>query len=205
LQVRLLRFLQERVYEPLGSTQSVRSNVRMIAATNKKLETLVHSSRFRDDLYYRINVVKLDIPPLRERREDVPLLVEHFITRLNLLQGKEVTGVSDEVLSCLMSYDYPGNVRELENIIERAFILCRSGSIELRHLSAPPPCADTSDSSHLSGLRQLEAAFLLNALRQNNWNRLETARRLGIHKTTLFRKIKSLELDIPRRADRKAG
>lgn len=205
LQVRLLRFLQERVYEPLGSTQSVRANVRMIAATNKKLETLVQSGRFRDDLYYRINVVKLQIPPLRERREDVPLLVEHFIARLNLLRGKEITGVSDEVLSCLMSYDYPGNVRELENIIERAFVLCRSGPIELRHLSEPPPCAGTGESSRLGGLRQLEAAFLLSALRQNNWNRLETARRLGIHKTTLFRKIKSLGLDVPRRADKKSG
>jgi PAS domain S-box-containing protein len=127
LQVRLLRFLQERVYEPLGSTQPVRADVRMIAATNKNLTELVQSNHFRDDLYYRINVVRLQIPPLRERMEDVPLLVDHFIARFNALQGKEVAGVSDEVLSCLMSYHYPGNVRELENIIERSFVLCRSG------------------------------------------------------------------------------
>ena len=204
LQVRLLRFLQERVYEPLGSTRPVRADVRMIAATNKKLETLVQSGHFRDDLYYRINVVRLQIPPLRERREDVPLLVEHFIARLNLLQGKEITGVSDEVLSCLMSYDYPGNVRELENIIERAFVLCRSGLIELRHVTEPPCSPSKSEPSHQDGFRQLEAAFLLSALRQNNWSRLETARRLGIHKTTLFRKIKLLGLDVPKRAKRKA-
>jgi len=205
LQVRLLRFLQERVYEPLGSTQPVRADVRMIAATNKKLEKLVQSNQFRDDLYYRINVVKLQIPPLRDRREDVPLLVEHFITRFNLLQGKEITGVSDDVLACLMSYDYPGNVRELENIIERAFVLCRSGPIELRHLSDFPPCASTMGSPRHGGLHQLEAAFLMSALRRNNWNRLETARELGIHKTTLFRKIKSLGLDVPRHVDRKAS
>ena len=205
LQARLLRFLQERVYEPLGTTQPVRADVRMIAATNKKLEELVQSNQFRDDLYYRINVVKLQIPPLRDRREDVPLLVEHFISRFNLLQGKEITGASDEVLSCLMSYHYPGNVRELENIVERAFVLCRSGPIELRHLSGPPPCTGTIASPRHGALRQLEAAFLTSALRRNNWNRLETARQLGIHKTTLFRKIKSLGLDIPRRADRKAG
>jgi PAS domain S-box-containing protein len=203
LQVRLLRFLQERVYEPLGSTQPVRADVRMIAATNKKLEQLVQSNQFRDDLYYRINVVKLQIPPLRDRREDVPLLVEHFITRFNLLQGKEITGVSDEVLSCLMSYDYPGNVRELENIIERAFVLCRAGQITLRHLSELPTCAGLNEPSRPGGLRQLEAAFLLSALRRNNWNRLETARQLGIHKTTLFRKLKSLGLDVPRHADKK--
>jgi PAS domain S-box-containing protein len=205
LQVRLLRFLQERVYEPLGTTQPMRADVRMVAATNKQLEKLVQSSQFRDDLYYRINVVKLQIPPLRDRREDVPLLVEHFITRFNLLQGKEVTGVSDEVLSCLMSYHYPGNVRELENIIERAFVLCRSGQIELRHLSEPPTCAGLNAPSRPGGLHQLEAAFLLSALRRNNWNRLETARQLGIHKTTLFRKIKSLGLDVPRHAGRKAS
>jgi PAS domain S-box-containing protein len=205
LQIRLLRFLQERVYEPLGTTQPVRADVRMIAATNKKLEKLVQVNQFREDLYYRINVVRLQIPPLRDRREDVPLLAEHFVTRFNLLQGKEIMGVSDEVLSCLMSYDYPGNVRELENIIERAFVLCRSGLIQLQHLSEPPPCADVNTPSRPGGLRQLEAAYLLSALRRNNWNRLETARQLGIHKTTLFRKIKSLGLAVPPRACRKTG
>ena len=202
LQVRLLRFLQERVYEPLGSTHPVRADVRMIAATNKILDELVQSNQFRDDLYYRINVVKLRIPPLRDRREDVPLLVEHIIARFNVLQGKEIAGISDEVLSCLMSYDYPGNVRELENIIERAFVLCRSGQIELRHMSDLPPCPGAIGSPSRGGLHQMEAAFLMSALRRNNWNRLKTARQLGIHKTTLFRKIKSLGLAVPRRADK---
>jgi PAS domain S-box-containing protein len=205
LQVRLLRFLQERVYEPLGSTQPVRADVRMIAATNKNLADLVQSNRFRDDLYYRINVVRLQIPPLRERMEDLPLLVDHFIARFNVLQNKEVTGVSDEVLSCLMSYHYPGNVRELENVIERSFVLCRSGQIEARHLSDFQPCPGEGGISSAGGFRQLEAAFLTSALRRNNWNRLETARQLGMHKTTLFRKIRALGLALPRRGAAKAG
>jgi PAS domain S-box-containing protein len=204
VQVRLLRFLQERIYEPLGSTQPVRADVRMIAATNKNLEKLVRSNEFREDLYYRINVVRLEVPPLRERMEDIPLLVEHFIARFNLLQGKAVTGVSEEMLSCLMSYHYPGNVRELENIIERTFVLCRSGQIELRHLPDIPSCAGAAGVLNSGGFRRLEAAFLMSVLRRNHWSRLETARQLGIHKTTLFRKIKSLGLDVPRRAGRNA-
>jgi PAS domain S-box-containing protein len=205
LQVRLLRFLQERVYEPLGSTQPVRSDVRVITATNKNLVELAKSNQFRTDLYYRINVLRLQIPPLRERMEDMPLLIEHFITRFNLLQNKEVAGVTDEVLSCLMSYHYPGNVRELENIIERAFVWCRSGQIEPWHMSDFPPCGGAVRMSGLAGFHQFEANFLMSALRQNNWNRLETARQLGMHKTTLFRKIRALGLKIPHRGERLAS
>jgi PAS domain S-box-containing protein len=199
LQVRLLRFLQERVYEPLGGTQSVHADVRFIAATNKNLQELVKANQFRDDLYYRVNVVSLKIPPLRERMEDLPLLIAHFIDHFNVLQNKEVTGVSDEVLSCLMSYPFPGNVRELQNIIERAFVLCHRGPIEPRHVADFPGCAGGARKPGLSGLDQFEAAFLMSALRRNNWNRLETARQLGIHKTTLFRKIRSLGLRVPPR------
>ena len=129
MQVRLLRFLQERVYEPLGSVMPVRANVRIVAATHRNLAELVKAGKFREDLFYRINVVKLEIPPLRDRLEDIPLLVENFIDRFNTLQGKEIMGVSDDALSCLMSHDYPGNVRELENYVERAFILCHASFI----------------------------------------------------------------------------
>lgn len=198
LQVRLLRFLQDRVYEPLGGTQPVRADVRLIAATNKHLHALMKSNQFRDDLYYRINVVTLQIPPLRERMEDLPLLIAHFVNHFNVLQDKEVTGVSEDVLSCLMSYPFPGNVRELENIIERAFVLCRCGQIDLCHLPDLPGCAAAARRPGLAGLHQFEGAFLMSALRRNNWNRLETARQLGIHKTTLFRKIRSLGLTVPR-------
>ena len=136
MQVRLLRVLQERVYEPLGSVEPVKTDVRIIAATNKDLGKLVRKGIFREDLFYRIHVIRLALPNLRDRREDIPLLVEHFIAKFNRLQGKDVVSVSDEVLARLMEHDYPGNVRELENIIEHAFVLCRGALIELAHL--PP-------------------------------------------------------------------
>jgi transcriptional regulator with PAS, ATPase and Fis domain len=187
MQVRLLRFLQERVYEPLGSVTPVRADVRIVAATHRDLALLVKERTFREDLYYRINIVKLQIPPLRERLEDIPLLVEHFVDRFNSIQGKDVAGVSDDALSCLMAHDYPGNVRELENIIERAFILCRSGQIESRHLpeSVSRPAPGDGPSGDLDSFRQLEASFLMSALRRHGWNRARTAEALGIHKTTL--------------------
>jgi len=201
MQVRLLRFLQERVYEPLGSVTPVHADVRIVAATHQDLAVLVKEKKFREDLYYRINIVKLQIPPLRDRLEDVPLLVEHFIDRFNTLQGKEIAGVSDETLSCLMSHDYPGNVRELENLVERAFILCRSSRIEREHL--PEPLCQHIPGSNLpvdlDSFKQMEASFVMNTLRRHNWNRTEAAKALGIHKTTLFRKIKALGLKPPRK------
>jgi len=200
LQIRLLRFLQERVYEPLGSVQSVKADVRVVAATNKNLTILVGEGKFREDLFYRINVVRINLPPLQERMEDIPLLVDHLIVRMNRIQGKEVTGITDEALTCLMSYNYPGNVRELENIIERALVLCSSRVIESKHLPEPlcgMACVEDPKQAGFMTFKQVEAAFLMNALRRNNWNRLKTARQLGIHKTTLFRKIKSLGLEIP--------
>src|SRR5690606_37324309 len=130
LQVRLLRVLQEHTYEPLGGTKTIKANVRIIAATHRDLAAAVRKGTFRQDLFYRIHVLRIEIPPLREHREDVPLLVEHFVARFNRLQGKSVSGVGADVLSLLMAHDYPGNVRELENLIEHAFVLCSSGNIE---------------------------------------------------------------------------
>ncbi len=194
MQVRLLRFLQERVYEPLGSVTPMHADVRIVAATHQNLATLVKEKTFREDLYYRINIVKLEIPPLRDRLEDVPLLVEHFVDRFNARQDKAVAGVSDDALACLMAHDYPGNVRELQNLVERAFILCRGGRIEREHLPAPVchQAATGGDGERLDSFKQMEASFLMSALRQHNWNRNATAKALGIHKTTLFRKIKAL-------------
>ena len=198
MQVKLLRVLQEKTYEPLGATQSVEHNVRVIAATNKNLEDLVRQGRFREDLFYRINVFKITLPPLRERMEDIPLLIDHFISRFDLLQKKEIEGVSQEALSVLMAYTYPGNIRELANIIERAFIFCKEGRIEKKHLPeslfASPPQKIRTDAS---SLRDVEAAWLINALQKNNWNCRETARQLGIHKSTLYRKIKALGITLP--------
>ena len=197
LQVRLLRFLQEKTYEPLGATITQKANVRIIAATNQDLKQMISQGSFRDDLYYRLNVIDISLPPLRDRLEDVPLLVDHFIARFNRIQQKEVTGISNETLSCLMSYDFPGNIRELENIIERAFVLCRHGLIEMRLLPEiirENVCIDCP-KKEMTSFKQLEKSFLLNALRNNDWNKIKTARQLGIHKTTLYRKLKSLGFD----------
>jgi PAS domain S-box-containing protein len=202
-QVKLLRVLQERVYEPLGATASVKADVRVIAATNRDLEAMVEEGSFRRDLFYRINVVQLRIPPLRERREDIPLLVDHFIGRFNRLRGRNVTGVTAEVMSVLMQHDFPGNVRELENIIEHAFVLCRKGMIGLRHL--PERFRGSGEGEVPAGtasLSELEGRFILEALRRNGWNREKTAAELGMHKTTLWRKIKRLGLKIPSRDGR---
>jgi len=200
LQVRLLRFLQDHIYEPLGSVKSVAADVRVIAATNKNLLNLVQERKFRQDLFYRINVVRIEIPPLRERMEDVPLLVENFISKMNSIKNKGVTALTNKALTCLMSYDFPGNVRELENIIERAFVLCKSGVIESKHLPEPLctiPCYECPKQLTFKSLKQMEASFLMYVLHKNYWNKLKTAHELGIHKTTLYRKIKSLGLKIP--------
>lgn len=200
MQVRLLRVLQERVFEPLGSVDPISVNVRVVVATHRDMSRLVREGRFREDLYYRINVVRLELPSLNERREDIPLLVDHFIERFNRLQEKAVLGISDEVLALLMSYDFPGNARELENVIEHAFVLCSGGLIELQHL--PPELRrhrELQRFAHRSGttLRSLEALHIANALRRNQGNRTAAARELGIHPSTLFRKIKELGIVPP--------
>jgi len=197
LQSRLLRVIQERTYEPLGSMETKIADVRIIAATNKRLIDLVEAGAFREDLFYRINVISLTIPPLRERMEDIPLLVDHFVVRQNRLQGRDVTGVTHEAMACLMSHRYPGNVRELENIIERAFILCRTGQIDRGHLPdslGSAPASETAEDAprRFASFRQTEIDFITKALERNGWNRLKTAGELGIHKTTLFRKMKKL-------------
>ena len=197
MQVKLLRVVQEKTYEPLGAAKSIEHNVRLIAATNKNLEDLVRQGKFREDLFYRINVFKISLPSLRERMEDVPLLAEHFITRFNAERQKDITGVSDEAMVALMTHAYPGNIRELANLIERAFILCKGGLIEKKHLPeslfANPAIRDDTAS-----LRDAASACLMSALKQNNWDRLKTAKQLGMHKSTLYRKIKSLGLSIPK-------
>lgn len=197
LQVRLLRFLQEKEYEPLGATETVKANVRVIAATNKSLGELVKAGSFRQDLYYRIDVVKIRLPPLRERREDIPLLVEHFIDHFSRLRGKEVTGVAPGVMAILMSWDYPGNIRELENVIDHAFVLCRGAMIRPEHLPEPlRPEAKLPAGAGGLALKDMEAHLIYEALKRNNWKREAAARELGIHKTTLWRKMQKLGIEI---------
>ena len=206
LQVRLLRVMQERTYEPLGSSEPVKTDVRIIAATNKDLGKLVRKGVFREDLFYRIHVIRLTLPSLRDRREDIPLLVEHFVGKFNRLQGKDVVGVSDEVLARLMEHDYPGNVRELENIIEHAFVLCRGGLIQLAHL--PPGLrgsAERKAAPSIAGmtLEAMERLLITDALRRQHGNRSAAAKHLGIHPSTLFRKAKTLGIELPEEDGRK--
>ncbi len=194
LQVKLLRVLQEKTYEPLGSNKSVRADVRIIAATNRDLEEQVKKGEFREDLYYRLNVVKIQLPSLKERREDIPLLVDHFISKFNAEKGREVEGISQEALDLLMRYEFPGNIRELENIIEYAFILCHGGVIEVEHLPEPlaPSGADQKDIGLVTPmtLAEVEKLAIEKALERNRWKKMATCRELGISKDTLRRKIK---------------
>jgi len=200
MQVKLLRVIQEKTYEPLGSTKSIAHNVRIIVATNKNLEDLVRQKKFREDLFYRINVFKIKLPPLRDRMEDIPLLCDHFISRFNTIQKKNITGISENAMTVLMSYGYPGNIRELANIIERGFILCKEGLIEKKHLPESLVGAGEINIANdaVISLKNLEKNFLLKALEQNGWNCLQTARQLGIHKSTLYRKIKLMHITPPR-------
>ncbi len=199
-QVRLLRVLQDRTFQPLGATEPVKANVRIIAATHRSLTDLLERGVFRRDLFYRINVIRLHLPPLRERKEDIPMLVKRFIGRLNHLQGKNVTGISQEALSVFMLHGYPGNIRELENILEHAFVLCSEGQIDVQCLpeelrSSPSPSDDGKGMD--AALQSTQAHLIRDALERNNYNPLAAAAELGIHKSTLFRKIKGLGLRLP--------
>jgi PAS domain S-box-containing protein len=200
IQVKLLRFLQDGVYEPLGAVQPLKADLRILAASNKTLSELVNKGLFRQDLYYRINVVKISLPPMRERMDDLPLLIDEFIERFNRRKGKHVQQVSPEALSLLMAHDYPGNIRELENIIEHGFVMCRGETILPEHL--PPELAPNFrshqvDTSREIGLKDLEARYIWETLRRHDWNRLATAKALGMSKSTFFRKVKALEIELP--------
>jgi len=204
MQVKLLRVLQEKVYERLGEQVPIPCDVRFIAATHRDLSAMVAAGTFRRDLYYRINVLNLEIPPLRDRKGDIPQLAQKFAERLSQARGKLVTGVSSAALELLMRHNYPGNVRELENILEHAWVMCKGRIIDVQHLPrrlqvmAPGP----GDSGE-QGLRQVEGAYILQILERNGWHRGRTAVELGMHRTTLQRKIKKLRLMLPAQDGRK--
>lgn len=206
LQVRLLRVLQERTYEPLGSTHTEKADVRVIAATNRDLLERCREGAFREDLYYRINVVRIGLPPLRQRKEDIPLLASQFIGHFNRLQGKAIQGLSAEALSLLMAHDWPGNVRELENAIERAFILCNASRIGVQHLpeTLTGACPTFAQTPYGDGLRNARAALDAQAIRaaleRHGGSRLAAAKELGIHRSTFFRKLRALGIAAPLRS-----
>lgn len=199
LQVKLLRFLQDREFYRLGSSKPLRSDVRIIAATNKDLEKLVREERFRADLYYRLNVIRIEIPPLRARREDIPPLVDLFIKRYGEREGKAIVGISREAMSVLLAYPFPGNIRELENIVERAVVFCRADTILEEDL--PIFLREKGEDAVDDGLpltekvRRLEAREIRRALRGTGGVKSRAARALGITERMLAYKMKSYGID----------
>ena len=195
LQVKLLRALQEKEYEPLGSASPRKTDVRIIAATNQDLSKLVNEGKIRDDLFYRLNVVKIELPPLSQRREDIPLLIDAFIQKFNAKMGKQITGVSDKALRLLLKYDYPGNVRELENIIEHAFVLCGGNRIDVDCLPKELTMNREDMNSFVplkeeAPFERAEAEVVEKTLKKHKGNRIKAAQELGISRATLWRKIK---------------
>lgn len=225
MQLKLLRVLQEKKFEPVGSNETIEVDVRVILATNQSLEELVQQGKFRQDLYYRINVVKIDLPPLRERVADIPLLVEHFLAQHASAMGRTVTGVDPHAMEAIRRYPFPGNVRELSNVIERAVVLSRRPTIQLEDLppqvtgqSAPvlapagavgspqslsstmPAIASDEHSPNAAqaldeAMREPERRIIIEALRLSGWNRLRAAERLQINRTTLYKKMRALGID----------
>ncbi len=198
MQVKLLRVLQDKIFERLGDQRPIACDIRFITATHRNLEEMVAQGTFRRDLYYRINVLNVEIPPLRNRKGDIPLLVHRFVEKFSRSGKKHVTGVTSSALEILMKHNYPGNVRELENIIEHAWVMCKDHVIDVEHLPRGLRLmGGGAGPDNRVGLPQVEGAFILQVLERNGWHRENAARELGIHRTTLQRKIRKLGLVSP--------
>jgi len=206
LQVKLLRVLQELAFEPVGGNKTLHVDTRVILATNEDLGKLVAEGRFRQDLYYRINVINIELPPIRERLSDIPLLALHFLDEVCRESGKKVLGFTDEASAALTRYSWPGNVREMQNVIERAVLLGKTDRIRLEDLprqvaAGAPTSADSASARSLKdALAGPERQIILDVLESNEWNRFATAEVLGINRTTLYKKMKRLGLDERQRA-----
>ena len=195
LQLNLLRVLQEKEFTRVGGTKPIRVDVRIIAATNRDLKKAVEEGKFRDDLYYRLNVISIQIPPLRERKEDIPLLVHRFIEKCNIELGKRVEKISEEALKTLMKYDWPGNVRELENVIERAMVITKGTLIKPEDIQiSAEPSKEIRVEGEDRSLRAVERAHIQRVLEENDWNIQRSAQILGIDRVTLYKKIKKYGL-----------
>jgi len=210
LQVKLLRVLQDRCFEPVGSNQSIEVDVRVIAATHRDLEEEIAAGRFREDLYYRLNVIPLSLPPLRERGDDVLLLAEHFINRFNKEKQASIGGFAKDARQTMLHYHWPGNVRELQNVIERITTLKRSGTIEVDDLPSKmlgqtrriaqnvQVDVDTLEEIDLKGMvDEFENSLIMSALSRFNWNKNQAANFLSLNRTTLVEKIKKKGLKPP--------
>lgn len=204
MQVKLLRVLQELEFEPVGGTETFHTDARVILATNEELSQAVNEGRFRQDLYYRVNVINIELPPMRERISDIPLLANHFLQLIVEDAGKTVTGFTEAAMSALQRYGWPGNVRELQNIVERAVLLGKNTVIDVEDLppdlaaGAPMAVRSVAGRTLKEALEAPERQIILDVLEGNNWNRNETADQLGINRTTLYKKMKRLGLEEPR-------
>ncbi|MDY6951912.1 MAG: sigma 54-interacting transcriptional regulator [Thermodesulfobacteriota bacterium] len=194
IQLKLLRVLQEKTFERVGASASVKVDVRVIAATNQDLKEKVRLGEFRQDLYYRLKVIEVTLPPLRERREDIPLLVDHFCGLFNKRDNKKIVGISDDVRRVLLRYPWPGNVRELEHAIEHAFILCRGSTIRADHL--PSETRDYAKDKSPTGSKKPSRGpkEIVKALEKTDWNKAKAARLLGISRQTMYRKIQQYRI-----------
>jgi DNA-binding NtrC family response regulator len=201
LQVKLLRVLQEKTFERVGGSKSVNVDVRIIAATNRVLDDLVRDGKFREDLYYRLNVVPIHLPPLRERRQDIPLLLNYFLERSNKINGAQIDGCSEEAMSVMMNYDYPGNVRELQNLIERVVVLKKKGIIDLEDLPEKIYLAEQKQShfeiekGYDTLVSNFEKTLILQALQETNGVKSKAAQVLSLNRTTLIEKMKRLGIE----------
>jgi transcriptional regulator with GAF, ATPase, and Fis domain len=211
LQVKLLRVVQEREFERVGGVKSLKTDVRIIAATNRNLEEEVEQGRFREDLYYRLNVIPINLPPLRERRDDIPLLVKHFLAKYGTDRNPSLTGFGKKAMNLLMQYRWPGNVRELENLVERMVVLCEGTEVEPGDL--PDKILAAGHAQGPSGLvgidlpelgidlssavNEFEKNIIIQALNRSNWVKNRAAKLLNVNRTTLVEKIKKQKLEKP--------
>ncbi len=199
VQTKLLRVLETREIERVGSNKPIKIDTRIIAATNKNLEREIEAGRFREDLYYRINVMNIQLPPLRERKDDLPILVNHFIEKFNSKFERNIKHFSSSAFDILMDYNWPGNIRELENVIEHCFVLCDSDIIQIEHLpkrlrEREFNTIQSSDTNNFNHIKDAERNIIINTLKKHNGNRSKTAEELNIHPTTLWRKMKRFNL-----------
>lgn len=209
MQVKLLRVLQERAFEPVGSSETKQVDTRVLLASNVDLTQLVAEGKFRQDLYYRVNVVTIRLPSLRERLSDIPLLAQHFLRRFRQETGREIVGISEAAMAALQRYQWPGNVRELENAVERAVVLCRRPQIDVEDLPESMNHSPARFAAAMASGDAVERAMPLEmalegperriietALKRNNWNRQATAAELDINRTTLYKKMRKYRLDV---------
>jgi len=202
MQLKLLRVLQEGEFERVGGTETLKVDVRILAATNQDLGEMMRKGQFRQDLYYRLNVIPLEVPPLRERKDDIPLLVTHFLDKFNKQFNKTIDVINDDAMDCLQNYGWQGNIRELENLLERAIVLNKTGKLTIKDFPGymireemPMDVEIDTDSTLTDMVDVYERQIILKALRENNFNKLRTAEKLGIHRSTFMSKLKKYDIN----------